>query len=119
MSTREDDAKYVKDNFDIDNPTEFYRWATPILLHVLKYGKGMRPSRFKINVHRAVFRQVLMQMTAWGFWKVLEGLSDEDTLVVNKWLATHDTDEFRGAAWMSLNFENILWKWYEELERGE
>lgn len=119
MPARANTPDCVEDVFDVDNPADFYRWATPILLHVIKYGKQMRAPPFKMQLHRAVFRQVLMEMMTMGFWKVLEGLGDEEQAAVDKWLATRDTDETPMVDWVLVSWEGILSRWYEELEKGE
>lgn len=118
MPTRTETPECVADVFDIDNPADFYRWATPILLHIIKYGKVMRAPPFKNQLHREVFRKVIMQMMTWGFWRVSEGLGDEDLAVVDKWLNTRDTDETPEVDWVLVSWEEILYKWYAELEKG-
>ncbi|KAJ9165609.1 hypothetical protein NKR19_g200 [Coniochaeta hoffmannii] len=119
MSTRKNKPEDVKVIFDVDKPTDFYRWATPILLHIIKYGKEMKKPPFKTHVHRAVFRKVIGQMMCMGYWAVEEGLSDEDKITVYKWYETWGKDTAPDVDLVIHQWENILTRWYDELAEGK
>ena len=60
--------------FDVSNDADFYRWATPIILYLIKHGEVMPPSQSQL--HREVFRKVLERMWTTPFPRLLSAVSD-------------------------------------------